>query len=631
MATAFRPVSGGTAMQMVKRAAKTSGTTPTRLPRSGPLVILARHACIVDVTGFSLPRRRAMSTRKGKTLSSPSAARDALAAAAIVLPFLWWGIAYLNRDLWWDEIISLLYFSLQAFKDTAGHLESTNNHIFFNLVSNVFTRAVGERDFYALIDRASLLRSLQFAFAAATVLLTSIVGRRFFSPRTGFLAALILVTTVPFLNFMMQLRGYSLSMMLVVATLYCIWSYETAGGRRHLVLALISVFCLVYTVLSNAYFVLALGAIYAFTWLRDASGRRRHTGILLTLLGAGLLLAVAYAPVWEDFRQVSARQLGVPPPYRTFVLRERLPGVLSAFVAFRYALPILFLAGAFLIVRRSLRGQPTPLGKGLSRFYQLLVLLLLPFLISFARNELPYDRTFVHLAPVFSLLLAAGIAALLDHVKLSQRRPLLVSAAIAVYCIATLVYAHHAVEQRLYQDLFTGKRDQDLLYNYYQSRHYAPGKDIRRYAAIVKATPRPVLGVDDIDRFATSFYFNKYDVAYYATVAIDDLGPTAQDKARFLGTYWRTNGRYTWPPLTHTKLEFELPVALENKEFYTLYSILKQKGVIGMKDPDFYVVTPYPERFAALVRESFPQLSIARLNEHIGYTNLFAVNERETR
>jgi hypothetical protein len=116
-----------------------------------------------------LPPRHAMRTSKGPIPSRPGAAKDVLAAAAVAVPFLLWGGKYLGQDLWWDEITALIYYSLQPIKETINHLESTNNHIFFSLVINVFTRMIGERDFYALIDRVPLLRGLQLACGAVTV------------------------------------------------------------------------------------------------------------------------------------------------------------------------------------------------------------------------------------------------------------------------------------------------------------------------------------------------------------------------------------------------------------------------------------------------------------------------------
>jgi hypothetical protein len=128
-----------------------------------------------------------------------------------------------------------------------------------------------------------------------------------------------------------------------------------------------------------------------------------------------------------------------------------------------------------------------------------------------------------------------------------------------------------------------------------------------------------------VDRFATSFHFNRLEVTYFTTVSIDELGAGAEGKTRFLGTYWRTNGRQSWPPLTHTKLEFELPRDLESKEFHTLYSLLRQKGVIRERDPDCYVVTAFPERFLAAMGRSFPQIRLERLSDRTSYLNLFAV------
>jgi hypothetical protein len=569
-----------------------------------------------------------------KTSQRPNPSSVALGAAAVALPWLFWGLKYLGQDLWWDEITSLIYYSLQPFKETVNHLESTNNHIFFNLVINAFTRVIGERDFYALIDRLPLLRGLQLAFAAVTVLFTYRIGSKFLAPGTGLLAAIVLVTTVPFLNFMEQLRGYSLSMMFVVLVLYHLGCYEDTERKRHLLWVVLGVFCLVYTVLSNAYFVLGLGAIYALQWLRVPGLRRVSLRILITLAIAGCLLALAYAPVWDDFRQVYARTLGAAPPYRTFVLRERLPDVLYGFMSFRYALPILFLAGSFFLVRGFRRPEAADRSGARSelyRFTQLNVLLLLPFGVSFLRNELPFDRTFIHLVPILALVVGVAIQALVRSLTFLRPRPLVAPIALYIYCIATLVYAHHNIQGRLLEDLTTGTRDQDILYNYYLSDHFTPDADTRRYAALLAQARRPVIGVDDVDRFTTSFHFNRFDVPYFVTVSIDEVRAGAGGQTRYLGTYWRTNGKQSWPPLTHTELEFELPADAEGKEFRTLYALLRQKGVLRDRNPDCYVVTAFPDRFVSIVGRAHPQLRLERLSDRVSYLNLFAVYDQEPR
>ncbi|HWN82589.1 MAG TPA: glycosyltransferase family 39 protein [Candidatus Udaeobacter sp.] len=560
-----------------------------------------------------------MRTSRGASLPRFGLTDTVLPLISVVLPLLVWCARYIGQDLWWDEITSLIYYSLQPLKETVRHLESTNNHIFFNLLINVFTRLIGERDFYVLMDRVPLLRGLQLAFGVVSVVITYVTGRRFFSPGTGWAAALILTTTIPFLNFVEQLRGYILSMMLVVLALFHVWSYESRGRERHLFGLLIAIFCLVYTVLSNAYFVLVLGLIYVVQWLRGGETRPAALRILITFFAAVVALVLVYVPVWEDFRQVYARMLGAAPPYRTFVLQERLPQVLWAFLSFRFVLPILVVTGGVFLFR----SPPTRIQR--RRFIDLLALLVVPFLISFGRNELPYDRTFVHLAPIFALLAGVAIVALLHGWRFLWRRPLVWSIVLYLYCAGTLVYGHRLVQERLAGDLLAGRRDQDVLYNYYLSDVFTPGADTRRCVEQMGRARRPVIGVDDVDRFATGFYFNRLDVTYYTTVALEELGPGSGGNTHYRGTYQRTNGRQSWPPLMHTKLEFDLPAELEGKEFRSLHSALRQNGILREHEPDFYVVTPFADRFTALVERSYPQFRLQRLSDRVTYLNLFAV------
>src|SRR4030095_8226308 len=110
-----------------------------------------------------------------------------------------------------------------------------------------------------------------------------------------------------------------------------------------------------------------------------------------------------------------------------------------AFVSFRYALPILVVAGSVCFFR----GSQSRAAR--RRFICLMALLLIPFLISFLRNELPFDRTFVHLAPIFALLTGAAVAALPGGWLFLRRRPVLAQVAFYLYCVATLVYGHRII------------------------------------------------------------------------------------------------------------------------------------------------------------------------------------------
>src|SRR5688572_25141171 len=89
----------------------------------------------------------------------------ALVAAVGVPFFVLLFVLHGNRDLWFDEVLTVRLFVLVPPGETVTYLPLPNNHILFNLINNLWLRAVGVGEFGEIADHPLLLRWLPIAYA----------------------------------------------------------------------------------------------------------------------------------------------------------------------------------------------------------------------------------------------------------------------------------------------------------------------------------------------------------------------------------------------------------------------------------------------------------------------------------
>ena len=80
-----------------------------------------------------------------------------------LLPLIYAATQYLNADLWWDEILSLVQSSLAGFGSTVTNYQDANNHVFFNILTGLALKVRGVRDIDGALDHARYMRSMQLA------------------------------------------------------------------------------------------------------------------------------------------------------------------------------------------------------------------------------------------------------------------------------------------------------------------------------------------------------------------------------------------------------------------------------------------------------------------------------------
>jgi hypothetical protein len=532
---------------------------------------------------------------------------------ASALCLLLWGLYYSSFDLWGDEVISLKDYALVSFRTTVTTYLDPNNHILFNLLNNAVSDLLGIRDLYQALDQVPFFRWLQWLVALGTCLYVLLIGRKFFSPSTGVLSLVLLVTCLPFLNFSMQLRGYGISMFFAAALVYHTWSVEERRSWKHLVLVSVMTFGILYVIPSNAYFALSLGVLAAWRtiWPTDRSEREtpywRRRGILVVAaLSSGAFLALlAYAPVLGDI--LNNRFFEASPDDRMFILSRRLPQAALNLVSFRYLVIPIALGGFFFALRK---GDNRAHGSERAAF--LIGLLVLPFLFSFLRNDEAFQRTFIFLAPIFSLALGAGASWFLQgSVGRVQIRDIL-TALVAAYAFGTLGYAHETVQANLKDSLRLGIKEQNILANYYQLRGFSPSRVAMELAKVLEDRPGPVLLVDELDAVSLSHYLLDQDLK---STSILSIRPTVQgESGTHLALFQKSEGR--GEELSFFRSTLHLSDELQDGDRLTP-SLMAAKAY----EPSdlYYVVTAFIEKNREILRTLYPLLGMETVFDLEGF------------
>jgi hypothetical protein len=487
-----------------------------------------------------------------------------------MLPFFYMTHSFISLDFWNDEVYTLRHFTFVPVSTTVTDYHVPNNHIFFNLVNNIFLKITGIGDIYKLMDYPSLIRLLPFIYSIGTIFYIFLSAKKFFNDFTALLSVAILLTTLPFFNFFLQIRGYGLSMFFLTMMIYHAWSLEINFSIRDFLLLSLASCLSVYTIPLNLYFVMALGIFYLFllaTCFIKSFNKKNKQGTVkflprkifyvLFALGVGTGCALLlYLPVFHQafFNNYVKSQA-------EFNTSFSIPGIVfNGFLSGRLLLPVLFFSGAILFFVHRDKHQFI----FFRRCVFLMCLLLLPFVISYARADNAPDRSFVILAPVFSLCAAAGIYFFTaSFPKLWDKRYVILSVMV-IYCDITFIFYYAKCRDHLENDITVSKRSQNIKYNYYLA-YFHP------------------------DRLAEMF--QKVNASHPATLVIRDSD-------------------------YHGMREYLTKYGLQYAENNTLDSLLEHENTL-------YVLTIKPNLFRKWMHENHPDVKFCRLNSFIDFHNFY--------
>jgi hypothetical protein len=329
-----------------------------------------------------------------------------LTIAALIVP-LALCVSRLGLDLWYDEAYTLEFYVSRGFREIITTYIDPNNHVFYSLIL---------RPFYMLSDADGVLRLPSLLSSAATLLLVSRLAARHVSPAAAALVVLWLGLNQMFLIHTMQVRGYSLSMSLGAAlfayavrpSIRCRWFLHVG--------AIAGMACLLYTIPTNLLFLGPLcAAALVNAWLTERRFRLVAFEGIRWAIGGSLAL-LFYSPI---LRLVLA-QRGAPSDWgegpRTLVriVHAASRGAPWLWIGVALGLPLWWL--------RVRRDRPP-------RFLVLPTALALaglgPFLLQSAlRLEVPHDRSFCPILPIWALTGGWLLWEMLEAISRAMRRPL---------------------------------------------------------------------------------------------------------------------------------------------------------------------------------------------------------------
>ena len=460
-------------------------------------------------------------TKLEKLLDNPFFWNIALVFLLLLCVLLYW--PHLHLDFWNDEIYTLKHFTFTPIAITVSDYHAPNNHIFFNLINNIYLKIIGIRDLYELMDHPWKLRIVPLSYLLTSLILIYKIGVNFFTKFIGLLAVILAITTIPIFNFAFQIRGYGLSTLLLLGLYYSSFSYLMDTRRIQLVMITILSALLFYTVPSNLYPILGLLLFLGIYFLRTLFNAEKpitlvtikKSGALHLILAiiSGLLLGLLfYANIFEEVFFNKWVQPG--KPFQTDLITSfYLPKIGQGFLSNRWPLLILFFIGFIFKIGyyHSWRKY----------YLALATILITPLLIVFVRGDAPPLRVFINLAPFFCLLLAIGIDASLRLIPKANKFMLPILIIAIIYSVINFQFEKRAMEKELFGYLEKGYRAQELYTQYYSAYYYP-----LQAAAAVKSiynTSQPLIAIDRCEPHGIGEYLDKFQVPSFYEPNIDSL------------------------------------------------------------------------------------------------------------
>ena len=473
-------------------------------------------------------------------------------------------IRSIGLDFWSGELLTLKGYALALPWKTSAAVSVASNPTFANLLENLALRFSGNPSLAALLEDPARIRVVNLFWAAASLALLYLVGRRMAGIRAGFLAVIALATTIPFFNFASSVGGYSLQMLLAGLLLYCWLSFEERPAWPSGAVVGLTAALMVWTQFSTLYFLAAI-AVYALLSVvtlgsgREPGGMLRipQTRLVMLILGGALVGALVNVLLTlPEARTVGADWLDAQ------TLTDQLPRVLDHFISTRFLMILAAAGGWFLAARRAKQEGE---GRLLEHLGYLAVLLVLPFLFRFAYGDPSADRELLVLLPVFALLVGLGLDAFVLWLPRKWHKTWLALLAVGLYACGAFYAEVNRVEAGLREDLDQGRQSQTLYSNYYQA-FFNPRNLLREYQAVGVREDMPLQIIDMGDDAALT-YLDWLQIPYRKLGGLADL----------------------------------------------------QLGVAGSLD----ILTAFPGLFDGRLKSAYPALECSRLNRELGYQNIY--------
>ncbi len=342
-----------------------------------------------------------------------------------------------HQSLWYDEGFSVYLARMSLGEITARTASDIHPPLYYYLL-HLWLGPFGDSEF--------VLRFFSLVFGLLTVPLIYALGRRLLGTASGLLAALLLAISPLYLWYSQEARMYTLVTFLCLATSYLLLRGLEEASKGALFWGFYA-FLNVLAVYSHfyAFFVLAFHMLFLSVWW---AVNRKGDRLLAGLLSQGSVV-LAYLP-WSGF--VLRRYAADVSYWRgelvfTEVVRKTLIFFSTGHTILESrAQSIAFIYGAmFLFALVVIAFKRTAGGMGsLQRLLFLLLYLSLPlallFLISYQRPKF-HPRYLMLASPAFFLVLAGGLAGLLERGKSWRWLPFSLGLASLSFLVATSAYS----------------------------------------------------------------------------------------------------------------------------------------------------------------------------------------------
>jgi len=384
---------------------------------------------------------------------------------------LYWNALHL--DLWNDEIYSLIHFQQVPILQTVTDYHESNNHIFFNLLLNVYLKLIGNPDTLKLFHNPAWLRIIPLLFTLASYLIFFVWIKKMQGMFTAILACSLLAASIPYFNFALQYRAYSLLILLGTWFSYQCWLYFIDYKKIRLLWTGIITALMFYAHPAGLYLIIAIwiATCLFFPPIRSKNETQsiQSRMILLAMILGGIAAGLAYLPV---IKQIMAN------PWVAGHKINNLQFLRDKFFSCTYQL--LFSEGwVFVLAIIGFGLQAFAPGKiqtapasNIRWMMWCLGIYFAFFLIPFIRHDDAPQRTFIMLIPFIITGLSLGVDALAQSILGGryQRLLILIVSSALIFMIPRGIYERNIVARQF----ILNERENASLMNAYYLDNFHP-------------------------------------------------------------------------------------------------------------------------------------------------------------
>ena len=495
----------------------------------------------------------------------------------LTFPFLYLTFTQrLSLDFWLDEVISIVRHIQPSVKSVVLNYPAPNNHIFSNLISNIYLQLVGYQDMLTILASPIVLRIPFLISGVFSILVLAYLAHIYLGKWAGYIVVVLFSTSIPFLNFIVQVRGYSFTLLFSSLILLLVLQFkDNPQCWKAFTIAFLSLL-LFYTIPSNVYYILGLTGFFGISgvleWYKDTSHQisfdRKHfvfinpaLTLMLMLVGGLALGTLLYIPV---IKQVIGNDYVTSKGYfKGMVFDDTFFEVIEHFISGRFWIFITAWVGVFLSWIKALRGRNK---QHLTLIYLALSVFFLTFIISYIRGDDPGERVFLVVLPIFILLAAFGLHSILRWTKRFSTHSWLMYLLFAfLYLSANSIFlsTYRSIKDEIYLNLKEQKFD------------YVEYHDNRMWAS----------------------HFLEY---YQVLPSIEVVGNSSENLPVFLDA---DNTRYEWVIEEYLK-SYGYP--------FQLVQELTQNPV-----SEAYIIVSYPDRSIKNLKSQYPETICEPVTEEL--------------